>query len=154
MLPALLITSLLSKPFLQALHVTSITYNKPFIKTFFAGAPCYQHSSMPPAYRPPVYGMSMMPPQQCPYQPGMDYNMTANCPPPPYPGTTYVPYDLCQQAHSNLNPFAEPFIVPPHQHPGNQQYCYYPEDHRCISQPYGQVKRDSIYYAHVPALNC
>ena len=102
------------------------------------GAPCYQHSSMPPAYRPPVYGMSMMPPQQCPYQPGMDYNMTANCPPPPYPGTTYVPYDLCQQAHSNLNPFAEPFIVPPHQHPGNQQYCYYPEDHRCISQPYGQ----------------
>jgi hypothetical protein len=34
---------LLSKLFLQALHVTSITYNKPFIKTFFAGAPCYQH---------------------------------------------------------------------------------------------------------------
>jgi hypothetical protein len=39
MLQALLIASILSKLFLQVLHVTSITYNKPFIKTFFAGAP-------------------------------------------------------------------------------------------------------------------
>lgn len=94
---------------------------------------------MPPSYRPPVYGM--MPPQQCPYQTGMEYTMATRCPPqqppPPYPGSC-MSYDMCQQAHSNLNPYAEPFMVGPHG-PAGQQFCCHSDDHRCLVPPHGQV---------------
>lgn len=104
------------------------------------GPTCYQHQTMPPGYRPSVYGM--MPPQQCPYQTGMEYNMTSRCPPqqpppPPYPGSC-MSYDMCQQAHSNLNPYAEPFMVGPH--PSGQQFCCHSDDHRCLVPPHGQAQ--------------
>lgn len=93
-----------------------------------------------------MYGMGMMPPQQYPFQPGMDYNMAARCqpPPPPYPGS-YMSYDMCQQPHSNLNPYAESFMVGPH--PSNQQYCYHPEEYRCVQQPQvGQVGHGFCFF--------
>ncbi|XP_076091142.1 uncharacterized protein LOC143063082 isoform X1 [Mytilus galloprovincialis] len=104
------------------------------------GPTCYQHQTMPPSYRPPVYGM--MPPQQCPYQTGMEYTMATRCPPqqppPPYPGSC-MSYDMCQQAHSNLNPYAEPFMVGPHG-PAGQQFCCHSDDHRCLVPPHGQAQ--------------
>lgn len=79
----------------------------------------------------------MMPPQPYAYQPGMEYNMAPGCqPPPPYPGSPYVSYDMCQQAHSSLNPYAEPFMGVPQ----NQPFYYHPDEHRCIATAHGQNK--------------